>query len=109
MKNKILKNKEDVTNCPELQYLDADFQAPVLPTAILDDVRLSIENPIKLTGAEVRIENISHDGRCTADSIIWNVSGESGKVTFNFVTKLPEGISGKPFSGTAMLPWTKNP
>ena len=112
----------DVTNL-ELQSLHANDQTLTLPVvAVPNGVKLRIKNPITYTGAKVSIENISHSGTYTNGAITWEVSGESGEVTFDFVTELPadifnsESISlhwttpiipSRPFSGTVTQPWTK--
>ena len=97
----------DMTNCPKSSELSAGHQTLALPVARIDDNKLSIKNPIIFTGAEVSIENISHDGICTGDSITWERTRESGKVTFDFTTELPNGVTGEPLFGMATQPWTK--
>ena len=99
----------DVTNCTQLETLHTNYQIPVLPmVTIHNDTKLSIENPLTFNGKKVNIETISHGGTYTGSNISWEVQGESSKETFDFTTELPEGIEGKPFSGTATQPWTKN-
>ena len=98
----------DVTNCPEIERLYADDQAPTLPAVRVKRSKIRIKTPITFDRTEVNIENISHSGTYAAGRIIWNVSGESGKLTFNFTSELPEETIGEPFSGIATQLWTTN-
>ena len=88
--------------------MKADYQALTLPIVKIDDNRLSIKNQIMFNKSEAKIENISHNGTYAAGKITWSVSGKNGEVTFNFVTELPDGIAGEPFSGIVTQPWSKN-
>ena len=118
----------DVTNCPKLYWLEcsynslsvldvaqriklkhmkADYQALTLPIVKADDDRLSIKNQIVFNKSEVKIDNISHNGTYKAGNIAWEVQGESGELTFDFSAELPDGVSGRPFTGTVTQPWTK--
>ena len=98
----------DVTKCLKLTTLSAEDQIPTFPTATIGGAKLSIKNPITFAGAEVRIDNISHNGTYKAGNIIWDVQeGGSGRVKFDFIAELPKGVIGRAFSGTVTQPWTK--
>ena len=98
----------DVTKCTRLGTLYASGQTLMLPTVErIDDDKLSIKNPITFVDDNIGIDNISHGGTYADGHITWVVSGESGEVTFDFTTKLPKDLAGRPYSGTVTQSWTK--
>ena len=99
----------DITNCPKLEYLSAKSQELTLPVVRIDGDKLSIKNPVSFNGIKVDLDWISDDGTYDGDSITWVRERESGMVSFDFTTKLPDGITGDPFSAIQITqPWTKN-
>ena len=98
----------DITKCTRLGTLYASGQTLMLPTVErIDDDKLSIKNLITFVDDNIGIDNISHGGTYADGHITWIVSGESGEVTFDFTTKLPKYLAGRPYSGTVTQSWTK--